>query len=321
VTGSRTAELRASLPSEEALRDALAAVLHEDADQIRIETREVNGSGTFPKERVVCRLPEGDRHSYFCKYEAPRAASHGHRRGVRYEAEVYRRVLSLTNATTPRFVGTHAGTGGTWLVLAFVDGSERLSDRPSDMVSAARWLGDFHATLEGHADASELSFVTRYDVDYYRGWARRTLAHAHQHHRATPALAALCERFMDDIASFAALPATVVHGEFTIHNVLVRDGTVYPIDWESAAVGPGEVDLMCLVDRWPADVVENCARAYSASRYGTQPPTDFASRMSWAELYLHLRWLGEHPDLMLHKKRVWRLERLEEIADEWGIGG
>jgi aminoglycoside phosphotransferase (APT) family kinase protein len=309
------------LPRDEALRAALAAVLHGEAEQVQIETREVNGSGTYPKERVVCRLSDGGRHSFFCKYEAPRAGSHVHRHGVEYEAEVYRRVLSATGATTPQFVGTHVADGGTWLVLEFLDGSERLSDRPTDMVSAARWLGEFHAALDDRANSPELSFVTQYTVDYYRGWAGRTLEHAQEHGCATPALAALCEKFVDDIAAFAALPVTVVHGEFTIHNVLVRDAVVYPIDWESAALGPGEVDLMCLVDRWPADTVEDCARTYAAARYGANSPSDFATRMSWAELYLHLRWLGEHPDLMLHKKRIWRLERLEEIAGEWGLGG
>jgi aminoglycoside phosphotransferase (APT) family kinase protein len=307
------------LPSDDALRAALAAALHEDPEQVRIETRAVNESGTLPKERVVCRVAGGRRHSLFCKYDAPRAASHGHRHGVEYEAEVYRRVLSAATATTPQFVGTYAAVGGPCLVIEFLDGSERLSDRPADMVSAARWLGEFHAAFDDRADSPELGFVTRYTVDYYRGWARRTLAHAHEHGRATPAVAALCERFLDHVPTFAMLPVTVVHGEFTIHNVLVRDGIVYPIDWESAALGPGEVDLMCLVDRWPADVVEECARTYAGTRYGAHTPADFATRMSWAELYLHLRWLGEHPDLMLGKKRVWRLDRLEEMAGQWGL--
>jgi aminoglycoside phosphotransferase (APT) family kinase protein len=257
----------------------------------------------------------------FCKYESPRANSHGHRSGVRYEGAVYRTVLSAGGTPTPRFIGTYEAPHEAWLVLESLDHSERLSDLPHAMSSAAQWLGAFHAELEGAIADPKMSFLVRYDAEYYRGWAQRTLTFAREHGRDSRRLSALCATYSDGVSVLAEFPRTVVHGEFTIHNVLVRDGLVFPTDWESAAIGPGEIDLMCLLDRWPSEVVEQCTRAYMDARYGGEAPSDLAIRLAWSELYLHLRWLGEHPDLMLHRKRVWRLERLEEIAAEWGIDG
>ena len=56
------------------------------------------------------------------------------------------------------------------------------------------------------------------------------------------------------VARLAAMPRTVIHGEFYPCNILIR-GTgprarVCPVDWELAAVGPGLIDLAALMTGW-----------------------------------------------------------------------
>ena len=48
--------------------------------------------------------------------------AHGHRRGVAYEALVYRRILATTRAATPALYGSHySDRGETWLFVEHLD--------------------------------------------------------------------------------------------------------------------------------------------------------------------------------------------------------
>ena len=101
----------------------------------------------------------------------------------------------------------------------------------------------------------------------------------------------------DDLAAFVTqlppgMPLTVIG---LGSNILVRDGSVHPIDWESAALAAGEIDLVALIDGWPDDVVERALAAYVDARWGGQAPGDFASLCDAARLYVGLRWLGDRP--------------------------
>ena len=117
------------------------------------------------------------------------------------------------------------------------------------------------------------------------------------------------------------IAAYFVHGEYTVHNVMMRGADVYPIDWESAAVGFGEVDLVCLLDNCTDDVIEKCTQVYARARWPGGEPIDLSSRLLSAELYLHLRWLGEKPADMATVDGQRRLGRLRAIAHELDIAG
>src|SRR5216683_1380858 len=83
---------------------------------------------TFPCEIVTCRFSSGKRLRLFCKYAAAQGkCSHGQRGGVDYEAEVYRQVLQPYGATAPAFYGSYKDrkTGGTWLILEYLNRSTR----------------------------------------------------------------------------------------------------------------------------------------------------------------------------------------------------
>lgn len=94
-------------------------------------------------------------------------------------------------------------------------------------------------------------------------------------HQRFPWLATLCKRFEDLISSLLAPAPTIIQGEYTPSNVLIRGGIIYPIAWEPAAIALGEIDLGFLIDRWPEEIVRQCELEYQLIRRPTGSPTNF----------------------------------------------
>ena len=84
---------------------------------------------------------------------------------------------------------------------------------------------------------------------------------------------------------------TLIHGEFYPRNILLDDGRVYPVDWETASIGPGALDLASLIEGWPKPVREDCERAYTKARWPSDVPADFTAELTAAHLYWQLVWL------------------------------
>jgi hypothetical protein len=57
---------------------------------------------------------------------------------------------------------------------------------------------------------------------------------------------------------------------------------IYPVDWESAAVAAGEIDLAALTEGWPPGFVEQCELEYQRARWPEGPPTGFERRLAAA---------------------------------------
>ena len=283
---------------------------------------------TFPNEVVTCRLPGGEKQRVFIKYEG--GCSHnsfGHRGGIGYEAEVYRRLLQRLPDFRPRFLGSHVDgeSGGTWLFLEYVDGAVRVRDiglnarrsGPPPLLEVARWIGRFHRAHEAPAAAGEFPFVHRYDAAYYRGWARRTSEFARPLQARFPWLGRLRWRSGRWMAPLLEASPTVIHGEFYARTVLTRGRRLYCVDWESAAVGAGEIDLAALTEGrgWPRELVGQCERAYESARWPGEAPSNFRRTLDSARLYLQFRWLGERPDWTMDPKNLWRFRELRTLAE------
>src|SRR2546427_811091 len=176
------------LPDPRTLSARLTLALNgnEAAHVTVLERQRPRYMSTFPNEIVTCQLADGTRRRLFCKYEAGQEHdAFGHRGGLAYEAEVYRRILRPLGAFRPAFIGAHADglQGGTWLMLEHLDRCTRLKDirvrrkgisQPVAMVLSARWLGQFHAAQRVRASSGSSCFLKRYDAGYYRGWVDRT---------------------------------------------------------------------------------------------------------------------------------------------------
>ena len=316
------------LPDHQTLTLRLSAALGTNGQEpVRVLNRSLPPfMSTFPNEIVTCELANGRRRRVFVKYQAGQSHdSYGHRGDIPYETEVYRRILQPLPEFRPRCLGAYTDprTGEVSLFLEYLYGNVRLSDmvwrrsvrQPRAMAEAARWIGRFHAMHQEHVDDNSLAFLKRYEVEYYRGWSQRTYEFARPLHDRFPWLARLCES--DDwFAPLLAEPPTVIHGEFYAKTILVRKESVFMVDWESAAIAAGEIDLAALTEgkHWPAPIVRECERAYIQARWREGAPASFRRALDAAKIYLHFRWLGERPDWTLREKSLSRYDDLHAAA-------
>jgi aminoglycoside phosphotransferase (APT) family kinase protein len=286
-------------PDDESLKRGVATVLGMDEEQaggLRILSRAQNlYASTSASEVVACRAADGRVMRLLCKYGGrhPTEDHHGHGDRAAYEAVVYRAVLQPLGLTVPRCYGSYreASTGRSWLVLEYLENPLRVSRDPSGeaLISAAEWLGRFHAAAEARITA-EMP-LRRHDAAYYRERARRALEFS-----AEPTSGWL-QRVYERAESFAEpllrRATTVIHGEFYPQNVLVHDGRVAPVDWETAAVAAGEIDLASLVEGWPARIARRSEQRYLRARWSSQSQRDFEHALAAARVYWPLHWLGD----------------------------
>jgi thiamine kinase-like enzyme len=117
----------------------------------------------------------------------------------------------------------------------------------------------------------------------------------------------------------AAQPVTVVHGDYFTDNILCRRSAVYPVDWEWAALGVAEVDLACLVERWPEEFARPWETEYCQARWPAEPPSDFGQILHAVRLYLCFRYLAMAPDRIADPKRRWRLHLIRALSEQFGL--
>lgn len=293
-------EARKYMPSTSTLEEGLRAIFANGSvgGRVAVVARSSNVySSTAPSEIVRCRVGDGREIQLLCKYSlGPRGNSFGHRGGGPYEAMIYRHILEPLGASAPILHGVRVdrATQSTWLVLEYVDGFSRGMSRDS-MFLAAVWAAAFHRaaeTLRPYPTA-----LTVYDRSYYRGWAARTAEFAGAARKRRPWLARVCARFAEHGPDLLAARPTVIHGEYYPHNVLSRHHReIHPVDWESAALAAGEIDLASLTEGWPSTYASRCESLYQRVRWPDGVPHDFRKALAAARVYLALRWLGETPE-------------------------
>jgi hypothetical protein len=239
---------------------------------------------TFPSEFVT--ISDGsDERTLFCKHGTSRRDEEsGHWRGTPYEAAVYAGVLA-DRAPAPACVGSFEGAHGTTLVLeAIRDLSQLTTSRlghDSALVRAAGALGRWHRRRE-RACVDAPGWLNRYDEDHLVRWAA-----AITEGRPGPLLRghARVQTIRAAVDLLVSAPATLVHGELFPPNALAsRHRTVF-IDWETAGVGAGELDLAFMTVGWPAALRRWCADAYVTSRWPAGAPRGFKQTLAAARLY------------------------------------
>lgn len=182
--------------------------------------------------------------------------------GVGREAHVYRHLLAPLGLSVPRYVGTVRRGETVWLVLEAVDG-RRLHRHPGSLWRAARWLGHFHRVGRELLVRRARKRLPVLDLAHY-------------------------ERSSLQDAQVLLKRPTLLHGDFTPRNILVEGEAVHPLEWGSAAVGAGEVDLARLVEDQAQALREEALTAYSRARWPQGEPEGFPRAMRAAEAYLRL---------------------------------
>ncbi len=308
-------------PDDGSLQSGLKQMLQ--AGPVVITKREPNlYASTFMSEFVTARFLGDNREvELFCKYVDDNIDTcYGHRGTAAYEARVYRYALHAMNRGTPCFFGSldDSASGQAWLALERVAGCERLSEvaHPAKpLARAAEWIGSFHAAITTAQDPSRL---IRHDRDYYMAWVRRTLHFSRRLRDRYPWIVTLCRRAESLLAPMLNDEPTLIHGEYYPHNLLVRngDGGIVPIDWQSAALASGLIDLAALTENWPADIVEAGERAYAAARWPDGAPANVPQVLRAARLHLHFRWLGDRPRWTQAQRSEWRFEQLRRAGEQ-----
>jgi aminoglycoside phosphotransferase (APT) family kinase protein len=314
---------RLPLPSDAGLARGLARVF---GGPVTLRERsEFVSTSTYPAELLTLES-DGVVHQVLCKYSAGRDDHRcwGHRGGLDHEARVYQHVLRPLGVTEPACHGAYEDpeSGWTWLVLEYLDDAVRIhqvEDSDTNMMRAAAWLGAFHAAGQDRLPATGRRCLSTYDANYYEGWIRRTLEYSAPLRERFPWFADFCGRAMQLLAPLLDRPATVIHGEFYIKNILYARGRVCPVDWESAALGAGEIDLTSLVESWSPETTDACIRAYCRARWPGGAPADFRGALVAAEAYLLFRWLGGEPEYAGLARAHWRYGRLFELGRQAGL--
>ncbi|HEY8468595.1 MAG TPA: aminoglycoside phosphotransferase family protein [Longimicrobiales bacterium] len=312
------------LPAEQSLAAGLAAVFGVQPEELVLERRRNPQASTFPGEFVRCQLPDGRCLELCCKYGADESdGCYGHRGNAAYEAAVYRLLMRRGVPGVPCLHGTFAEPAArrTWLVLERVPGLriDELPDPVHAMRAAAAWAGRLHAKnpLAKARDAGVP--LIRHTLSYYLGWIHRTIEFARPLHGRCPWLPELARHADELVAPLLTAPRVLIHGEYYPHNVLVHDGAVFAVDWQSAAVAAGELDLAALTEHWPAEIADACAREYREARWPAGAPASFDAVLEVARIHWLFRWLGDRPQWTLGERARWRWQMLERVAARLGL--
>jgi hypothetical protein len=285
-----------TFPDTHILTQHLSDILPAEYLPIEIVSRvDYIESSTYPVEIVNCKTGSGEQLNLFCKYLGGRGPNnHGHRGGVRYEAKMYERVLVQSPCSKIRYYGQFNTTNDleTALIFEFMGSSLHLnkSMEADPLSKGAEWIGKFHHLQQGNAPA----FVTLYDRKYYRGWSDRFRNLVSHQYEQYPWFETVADFFDANIAILLSGNQTIIHGEYYPHNILLKDGITYPVDWESAAVAAGEIDLASLIERWDEDATQLAIETYKKNRWnGTGPDEAFEKRLLLSQLYFIFRWWSE----------------------------
>ena len=248
-------------------------------------------------ELLECVLASGASWWVLWKREpSPAPDGDGCPTGVAYETRVYEHILAPGGHGPPRFLGGshNAATGEDWLFVEFLQGAVRLPGFPIDVAgSAASWLGHFHRSFERSPIMPASSFVRRYDEAWYRDRVDRALASVGAAGRESRDVDAIADSLRRDLAGLLEAPTTLIHGDFWTQNILIHGMAIRPIDWASAAIAPGEVDLATLTEGFGAADETALAERYRAARWPSKEPPGFAERYQAARAYSAVRRLSE----------------------------
>lgn len=318
----------ADRPSRGALKRGLGQVLATEIaarGPVRIVHRRENPLvSSYVSDIVHVAFADGHRERLLCKF------GHGRdltpptpHRGLGHEARVYAEALGDCPLDLPRVFGGFVDdeTGDDVLVMTFYPEAVAAgkSEDPSAMDSLIRWLAAFHAWGMLRVEEPRRAFLPRYDESLYTLWVDRTCDLARSvpdDHSWLEAVAAFYRR---RIPLLVAATPTVIHGEFITRNALWNDGCILPIDWETAAVGPAELDLAVLTYDWHLDDVRQMEATYLEARWGGVAPEDFDDTMMAARLYAAFHWLFGTPGGVGESKIRDHLRALRAEAVRWGV--
>jgi hypothetical protein len=225
----------------------------------------------------------------------------------RREIDTYRALVGFEKLGPPVFYGAIVNRRAARyrLLLERVDGLElQFVGDFNRWLATAAWLGAFHRRFASKAAALRVTptRLLSYDREFLALWFERARRRAEDargvDRRAASRLKAI-ERLANThercVAALAALPPVLMHGEFFPSNILIQPRRVCPVDWETAAIGPGLVDVAALsAGGWTEDEKLRLLRRYQTARTGRSGPlsSDLKRAFDASRFHLAMRMLG-----------------------------
>jgi hypothetical protein len=202
--------------------------------------------------RVTTAEPDGREATLVAKWCRAEA-------GAR-EARFYREVAPHLGIDVPRLHSAFVESDRALLLLEEIAPSRQGDAIVGATLPEAKGVVDvavcIHAQFWGRSNDPLVAGLPRWggDPSELAEKTRARLAEFLERWRSelTPGVRTIAERLPDTLptayAALAAAPATVIHGDFHLDNVLFRpDGSAVVIDWTHAAVGPAAIDVTRLL--------------------------------------------------------------------------
>ncbi|MGN8246485.1 phosphotransferase [Cellulomonas soli] len=192
----------------------------------------------------------------------------------------------------PRPAGfAHLPEGGRACVHREIAGRplqlETLTPGPGLAASLGRALAALHELPTSLVEDAGLPV---YDASAYRARRQAEVDEAARTGKVPPTLLRRWEEMLEDVALWRFRP-TVVHGDLTSEDVLVRDGVVAGVlDWNEAKVADPADDLAWVLVAAPQDAAEAVMEAYQLRRTELTDPHLTDRALLAGELAL-ARWL------------------------------
>lgn len=306
------------------LADVLATETAAHGPFVIRHRRENPRSSTYLADIVRVRFADGRQEDLLCKYaDGVELLPPTPHRGLAYETQVYEQVLAAAPLSLPRFWGsfTDPDTGSLVSVMRFYPrgmSAAQASDH-GGIDAIIGWMAEFHDWGETHAADPAWTFLARYDAEYYKLWLDRTCELARPLAKEHPWLDAAAAAYRDLIPVLVAARPALVHGELTTRNSLWADGRIMPVDWETAAIGPAEIDLAMFTFDWDLEELHEIERLYTIRRWEGKPPAEFAERMLAARLYVCFHWIFGSPGGHTEQRIRNHLATVQCEAARWGV--
>jgi hypothetical protein len=310
------AELHRAL--EELLCHYFARVVHIE----RLDRRISEYCSSFIIEELDVTLDDGTSHALILKDLSMNALMEGAGRVKPWffyepmrEIETYHRVLASHQLGTATYYGAviQEECKRYWLFLERVPPG--LLWQQGDLEvwkDVARWLAGMHTFLVPETEQREsahIAHLLNYNRDFYWRWMRRAATFVCEgdkspERKAATAIRDLEGRYEKVVERLAAMPVTVIHGEFFASNVMIDITSerlrVCPVDWEMAAIGPGKIDLAGLTSGgWTREQKDIMALAYyealPANRTANYDRQTFLTDLEYCRLHQAVQWLGWSP--------------------------
>lgn len=314
------------LVSDEALIAALNAELTramgEAREVIDLKRRLSEYYSSYVMEEVDVVLDNGDRLELIFKNLSRDGILEGAIRNKPYflynpmrEIESYRVILAPHPMGTPHFYGAYTDPRAEkyWLFIERVPGTLLWQYGEEEIWQyVARWLARMHSHLAYDVEPAkppQPAHLTVFNSAHYWQWMTRAREFMHRtainQPQSLESIDWLASRFQDVVDRLLGLPVTLIHGEFYPSNVLVqktqRGLRVCPVDWETAAIGPGLIDLSALTSgSWTDPQRFDMALAYynglQANFENPQPVNEFLLDLDHCNLFMAIQWLGWSPN-------------------------